>query len=368
MPRALALALSLLTCSSCGGGGERSADAGRATSPVPALGAAPHAATKAKTARHDAGSRLRGQTPVPPRFVQPQARPVPVPRFLGAELSNDDIIGLLGHAFPQQFKPVGTTSVVFRMRLEGPISGAFRPRARTHPRGHLAEIAAYHVARLLGMDQVPPAVSRRVARSRLESRLHPDFVDDWDDLKRAITWDDDGTTEGAAVYWIPHLHDLGLDTPESIARWNAWLRQGGQIPQESQALASDLSQCILFDYLIGNWDRFSGGNLMGTPDGRRLFIRDHNLAFGDPIPDNLHERMWQRVVETQRFSRRQVQALLALDEASLRADVDTDPIAESRRILTPAQIRGVLDRRAAILSHIAELASRLGEQNVLAFP
>ncbi|NOY91744.1 MAG: hypothetical protein GXP55_11160 [Deltaproteobacteria bacterium] len=292
----------------------------------------------------------------------------PVPHFFGSDLSTDDVIGLLGHAFPRQFKPVGSSSVVFRMRLDGPITGAYRPRSRMHPRGHLAEIAAYRVARLLGMDQVPPAVSRRVSRSRLRSRLHPDFIDAWDDVRRAIRWDDDGTTEGAAVYWIPRMRDLQLERADAIERWSGWLSQGGEIPQEREELASDISQCIVFDYLIGNWDRFSGGNMLGTRDGSRLFIRDHNLAFEDPLPEHLHGRIWRRLVQTERFSRRQVEALLTLDARSLRAEMDRDPISESRRVLTAAQVRGLLDRRQAILSHVAELSSRLGENRVLTFP
>lgn len=352
MPRALALALVALTA--CGGeGGVRAPDAGHVRTDTVA------AAANAPQVRQAAAAPVPRPAPPPPP---------PPPRLFGADMPTDDVIGLLGHAFPQQFKPVGSSSVVFRMKLEGPITGAYRPRSRMHPRGHLAEIAAYRVARLLGMDQVPPVVSRRVARTRLESRLHPDFIDAWDDVRHAIRWDDDGTTEGAAIYWIPDMHELGLDSPAWIERWSRWLSQGENIPANKRALASDLSQAIVFDYLIGNWDRFSGGNLTGTRDGSRIYIRDHNLAFGDPIPDPLHSRMWRRVVQTERFSARQVARLIALTPEALQSELDRDPLSESRRLLTANQLRGVLDRRQAILSHIAELSARLGENRVLSLP
>src|SRR5690349_14608056 len=59
---------------------------------------------------------------------------------------------------PVAAKPVGTSSVVFRLDLEGTIDAAFRPENRLNPRGHLAEIAAFRVGRALGLDHVAPAV------------------------------------------------------------------------------------------------------------------------------------------------------------------------------------------------------------------
>ncbi len=98
-------------------------------------------------------------------------------RFVGSELDQDVILRYLASARPVRFKPVGSTSIVYEMVLDGPVNAAFKPASRHRPNGAIAEVAAYQIGRLLGMDNIPPAVTRRMRRDEIQSRLHPDYAD-----------------------------------------------------------------------------------------------------------------------------------------------------------------------------------------------
>ncbi len=96
-----------------------------------------------------------------------------------------------------------------------------------------AEIAAYHLDRLLGLGMVPPVVERTI----------------------------DGKV-GAAVYWI-----------ENTTGWNKDKPAQGPEPEWSK----QVSRMKLFDQLIANIDR-NQGNLLYDRDWH-LFLIDHSRAF-----------------------------------------------------------------------------------------
>ena len=282
--------------------------------------------------------------------------------FVAGDLSETAICAALSSAQPGSFRPIGTSSVTLQVDLAGDIDAAFKPESRMHPRGWLSEVAAYRVARRLGMDDVPPAVLRAIDRGSLRRRLDPEAGVPFEDLEGDLTFTRNAA-RGAFIYWVPGLQRSDLDTPEGIERWTAWLAQSGEVPGAQRALARDISNMVLFDYLIGNRDRWSGGNVRPV-EGGRLVIRDHNLAFPAQLGEGPHRRMLSFLQRAQRFSRTTVERLAALDEAALRELVsDEDP----RTLLDDRQLAGVVRRRAAILSYVGALSEAFGEENVLAF-
>lgn len=121
---------------------------------------------------------------------------------------------------------------------------------------HRAEIAAYHLDRLLGLDMVPPVVERTV----------------------------EGKT-GAAVMWI-----------ENTIAWNKDRPAQGPEPEWSR----QVSRMKLFDHLIGNIDR-NQGNLLYDRDWH-LFLIDHSRAFttrtstdGIAAINTVDRRVWARM-------------------------------------------------------------------------
>jgi len=293
-----------------------------------------------------------------------RAEPSPLPRFVGTDVEQDEILEIISSANSRSFKPVGHSSVVLRMRTVARVTAALRVRTQQIPDGYRYEIAAYRIGRLLGLDNVPPAVYRRVTWKEINQRFHEDMLDRRGAIRRAVSWDEDGSAPGAAVYWIKGLRSVGL---ENQASWQSWL-QDGDIPRGRAALARDLSTMTVFDLLIGNWDRFSGGNLPTDRERQRAFLRDNDRAFSSPLLQGRYEKLLAGLTGTKRFSKDLVLHLAALDEASIRSELARDPSQRSIPLLSDAQIADVMNRRSAILSYISALIEEHGEAQVLFFP
>jgi len=287
-----------------------------------------------------------------------------LPRFVGTDLEQDEILEVISSADSRSFKPVGHSSIVLRMRTVERVTAALRIRSHAIQDGYRYEIAAYRISRLLGLDNVPPAIYRRATWKEIRQRFHEDMLDRRGAIRRAVLWDEDDSAPGAAVYWVKGLRSVGL---ENKASWQSWL-QGEDIPRGKTALARDLSNMTLFDLLIGNWDRFSGGNLPTDRERQRALLRDNDRAFSMPLLRGRYEKLLEGLTGTKRFSKDLVLHLAALDEASIRNELARDPSQQSTPLLSDAQISEVLNRRSVILSYIAALIEEHGEAEVLFFP
>jgi hypothetical protein len=122
----------------------------------------------------------------------------------------------------------------------------------------------------------------------------------------------------------------------------------------------------VFDALIGNWDRWSGGNLSSDRAQSRLYIRDNDAGFAPRLGAALEQRVLEPVHKTQRFSRQLVQRLRALAPADFRRELAQDPGLASA--LDPAAVSGMFARRDQVLAHVQALIDAHGEADVLAFP
>ena len=313
----------------------------------------------------------------------------------GGPFTHAALLEALAEADHRQFKPVGSSSVVFRMKMRSDHMAAFRPRSRGHPRGHLHEVAAYRVSLVLGFDNVAPATLRRVRFVDLRNRLHPRYNDFQtqealeDELPRLRGW-----VVGASIYWVPDLHDPHLDEAPRLPEWTAWLQHDAEIPEGREALARDLSNMVLFDFVTGNFDRFSGSNLNSLPDESRLVLRDHNIAFGPNFSRRGRERLEAELRRSERFSRATVERLATLDRASLQAVTalelpsaeelaaarEVEPAApaeaappggfpfDEEALLTEEQLDALLERVRVVRSYVGSLIEAYGEEAVLPFP
>ena len=259
----------------------------------------------------------------------------------------------------------GGATLSFRVDLADGSRAAFKPAQtdlRTIPR---KEVAAYRLNRLLGLNAVPPATPRLVSRDEILSHLHPDSVAELPRIRAETVFNPAGRTAGVVMYWVPGIKDSGLDTPEGIHESIQWLTQGQPIPVDKRALAAQLSQLVVFDFLTSNPDRYSGGNIKTSADGSRLLFMDNTMSFFIEPEGNEHTR--SILHRTQRFSRKLYQALDRVTVPALeRILAQSSP--DEYQILTPSEIRAVVARRDLVRRHIDGLVASYGPRNVLVFP
>jgi hypothetical protein len=259
----------------------------------------------------------------------------------------------------------GGSSLSFRVDFADGSRAAFKPaqtNLQTVPR---REVAAYRINRLLGLSAVAPATPRMVSREDMFSHLHPDTVAMLPRIRAETIFDPRGHTAGVMMYWIPVIKDSRLDTPEGIAQSTRWLTQGQSIPDEKHGIAAQLADLLVFDFLISNPDRYSGGNMLTNEDGSRLLFMDNTLSFF--IEPQGNDKIRTALGRSQRFSRRLYQALDRISEETL-----TRILAQASEgdyeILTKPEIRAVVARRDYVQKYIDGLVATYGASEVLYFP
>jgi len=274
-------------------------------------------------------------------------------RFGGVR--EDHILNQLVTARILRRRQVGSTSVNLYLHLDGDVDAAFKPRTQTHPENYRGEIAAFRIGRLLSLDRVPPAISRAFPASALHLSA-----------QTLVTIERDSTVRGAMIYWVPALRDSRIDQERERRRWASWLRQGDRLEPDSATRAEEISTLIVFDALIGNWDRWSGQNVPMDASGH-LVYRDHNEAFSEPFGERMLQGVMRNLRQVQRFSRSVITRVRGLSDASIRAEMSLDPDSVHPP-LTNVQIASVLHRRDALVAYVNELVHRYGETSVYAFP
>lgn len=297
-----------------------------------------------RPAGSDAGARA-AQTPT--------ASATPSGRNFGG-VSEDRILDAIRNGRILSRRNVGSTSVNLHLHLAGEIDAAWKPCTTAHCESYRAEIAAYRLNRILGLNRVPPAISRTVLRASL--RLPEDTT---------VQFDRFGNARGAAIYWVPVLRDSMIDREHDMERWGRWLRQGHDIPADQSVRAEEIATLLTFDFLTGNWDRWSGSNVPMDATGH-LIYRDNNGGFEEPFVQGLMQRSTALLRRTQKFSRAVIDRARAMTEASVRAEMALDG-DRAHPPLTDSQIRSLLRRRDALIEYVDGLVTRHGAARVYAW-
>ncbi|MFQ5789341.1 MAG: hypothetical protein ACE5JI_02585 [Acidobacteriota bacterium] len=191
------------------------------------------------------------------------------------------------------------------------IRAVFKPIPRGRHKGfwesYQAEVAAYKLDKLLGLNMVPPTVVKRIDRKT-----------------------------GSLQYWVDDCQ-LYRDVQ-------------GQPPQKPVEWSHQLSRMKMFDNLIQNRDR-NAQNFLVDPDWHIVLI-DHSRAFisDKKLPKNV------KMLPSQ-FDRRLVEKLKALDEDDLKR--------RFKGVLMGGQVKGILARRDALLEYLGKLIAEKGEARVL---
>jgi len=268
---------------------------------------------------------------------------------------------------PVRAKSIGHTSYVLKLTLSDGMLGVFKPRSRRPlgDRRYRGEIAAYRLARALGLDNVPRAEPRAfpLASLRAACATYPGGAEQ---LDREVLVDADGTVRGAFIEWIDDYRELPVESSSWRARWEPWvLDSHAKVGKKERTLATAISTMIVFDYVIANWDRYSGGNVARDGDSGSVLFVDNDGAFYEPPPAQPLARQFGMVQRVVRFSRQFVTALRGLDKTKLEHIFGEE--SAGKPLLPQSAVIATDDRRRRAIKAIdAHLAAR-GEQTTLAF-
>jgi hypothetical protein len=266
---------------------------------------------------------------------------------------------------PTWGKPIGHTSVVFKIRLEGGAEAAWKPRSKRGGARYRGEIAAHRLARALGLRNVPLALPRSFSMAELRAAFGDPEAGAGKLLRDEAVPDEHGELHGALIPWIVDLHFLALEAEPKRSEWRSWLAANGVVPSDAIGLASQISTMIVFDYLSGNWDRWSGGQIGTDARGETVLYLDNDGAFFDPPPPEPLAKQRALLALDARFSRRFVAALRALDADATRSAMGEE--APGTPLLAPRVLAGLEERRKAALAIVDARIAKDGEDKVLFF-
>jgi hypothetical protein len=266
---------------------------------------------------------------------------------------------------PVSGKSIGHTSVVFKLTLKPTLVAAFKPDSKRGPGRYKGEIAAYRFGRALGIPNVPPAIARSFSFDALLAALGGKDNEAGALLASEVTPDKAGQLRGAVIPWLPHLSFLSLEADPLLTEWKGWLAGDTEIPADKKSLAAQISTMLVFDYLTGNWDRWSGGNVgFDATTGTVLFV-DNDGAFYDKPPPAALAAQKERLQATRRFSRGLVDKLRRLTPEALTAALGTD--GTRGPMVGPKALGGMIARQYELLKMIDADIAKLGDAKVLSF-
>lgn len=319
--------------------------------------------------------REQPSAPEPPDPVT-EARPHPAPserpeprlvspgpgHVVGTDLSPDAILEHLRQAPAKRYRPVGRGELVFELELDAPVDALWVPRTAQEPHGWTRELAAWRIARCIGLDEVMPVARRDVTPEELRERLDPELADLWPEIEDRIAWDAGGAAPGAAVLLLRDVRPSGLGR-RRIERWKRSLLQGIEPDEDRRRVHADLADMLLFDYLIANPSRLDHGvdALSGL---ERLVLRDHRDAFG-PLRAADRDALREDVLGVEALTRPWAEGLARCDDARLSAVLRD---GEGGHIVDPAELRSLIDRRRTLVSHVAALIDAHGPDEVVVLP
>ena len=263
----------------------------------------------------------------------------------------------------------GGSSISLRIDFDNGARAAFKPVQLIEHTVPRREVAAYRINRLLGLSSVPPAVGRKlpyrdlIANLRSDSRIFTTRMRE----EMAIS---DGMVPGELSWWIPviaiaRVGNHPIDSVEGIVTWTRYLTAGKPIAHDDYRLVRQISDLVVFDFVIDNVDRWSGGNVRMSEGGRVLYFMDNTASFGTGRPGSGRTRAYLH--RTEKFSRSLISSLAALNSDRVRVALTPDGDAFPE-LLRDDEIDSLLARRDFVLDYVEKLISTHGREAVMVFP
>jgi len=260
----------------------------------------------------------------------------------------------------------GGATITLRVKFADGSRAVFKPEQKHSASNYRSEIAAYHVDRLLGFARTAAVAGRTIGFGHIVEQLEAAGVDpSFLERFRSEVPSQNGQVAGAMIAW----HAGRLTNAEPPRGWTARLRTADPVASELERRLPEWSDLLVFDFLIDNTDRWSGGNVLALGGGGLIFL--DNAAGFAPWRSSRGENTMNRVEPVCRFRKATRDALAAAGPASaaeahlgsrLERSLAKDPLAP---VLGKAQFAALDARVARLLEHVAECQRELGDGVVL---
>ena len=261
----------------------------------------------------------------------------------------------------------GGATLTLRVRFADGSRAVFKPEQKHSASNYRAEIAAYHVDRLLGFGRTAAVVGRSIGFEHLLGHLEHSGADEkWLERFQNEVISKNGRVSGAMIAW----HAGRLANAEPPKGWTAGLKSRDPVPESIAARLPEWSDLMVFDFVIDNTDRWSGGNVLSLGTGGPLIFLDNASSFA-AWRASKGETTASLIEPICRFRRATLDALVAVGPAAsaehelsaeLRRSLAKDPLAP---VLGESQLTAVDRRIERLLQHIDQCKAALGEQIVL---
>ena len=194
----------------------------------------------------------------------------------------------------------------------------------------------------------------------LHSEADPEFLERFD--REVVAHE--GRVACALVAWHPGR----LVSAEPPRDWMKSLRSREPPPAELLPRLPEWSDMMVFDFLIDNTDRWSGGNVLSLGAGGPLIFLDNAAGFA-PRRAAKNEMLSAKLAPLCRFRRATVSALGEVGPdsdrrlgAALGRSLARDPLAP---VLSARQLDAVDVRLRELLRHIEGCRAELGDDMLL---
>lgn len=260
----------------------------------------------------------------------------------------------------------GGATITLRVRFGDGNRAVWKPEQKHSASNFRAEIAAYHLDRIVGFSRTAAVVGRSLGYPHVLEQLEASGADaDFIERFRAEVPARDGRVAGALIAW----HAGKLTSAEPPKGWTEGLRSKDPVREELAKRLPEWSDLVVFDFLIDNTDRWSGGNVLSLGGGALIFL--DNAAGFAPWRASKGETTLSRVEPICRFRRATIETLRALGPtapaesrlgARLEHSLANDPLAP---VLGKAQFHALDTRVERLLEHVARCSEELGDEVVL---
>jgi hypothetical protein len=277
-----------------------------------------------------------------------------------ASVTDDDlnIINYLRTARINGIKILSKRSMSLKLYLKDKKRAVFKPFLKGN-RSARYEVAYYRLSKLLGIKNVPVSTMRTIPYAKIMGFLKKSSGYFAEQTSHKIKTDHKGMVKGAIIQWLNNLAPSNIDGANAVLNIKKILSQNFA---GSPQLAENVSDMVVMDYIAGNWDRYTGGNLFIIKGSEELALIDNNNAFAS-WSARQEQRMNATLYASEKFSKKTIDAVKNLTPQKIKSAV-TLPETISSCLLTESEIDRIIKRKEILLNYISTLNVKQGNRKI----